>query len=341
MIDILRELCSLYGASGDEKDVAAYIADKLKNVAGLSVEIDALGSVIVFKKGVAVPKNKVLLDAHTDEVGLMINDISTDGFLSFDTVGGIDPAVLIGRRVVVGKARLPSVIGLKPMHLLAETEKKTMPAVRELCIDIGALCAEEAEERISVGAYAYFDSDFIAFGDGKVKCRAIDDRFGCAVMLALLLEPLQYDTWFSFSVQEEVGLRGASASAFSIAPDCALVLEATTAADIPDVEGGARVCVQGEGPAVSFMDRSTVYDKKLYKTALDAAQRAGVKCQSKTLVAGGNDAGAIHKSRGGVRTLTVSLPCRYIHSGACVADTRDMEESLRFLRAVLPIMWND
>ncbi len=341
VIDTLKELCALYGASGDERDIAAYITYKLKNIEGVNLEVDPLGSVIVTKKGAAAPKYKVLLDAHTDEVGVIITDISGDGFLSFTTVGGIDPAVLIGRRVVAGKLKIAGVIGLKPVHLLAESDKKTIPPVKDLRIDIGARTESEAAAFVGAGDYAYFDSDFIAFGDNKIKCRAFDDRVGCAILLTLLNEPLAYDTQFSFSVQEEVGLRGAAAAAFTAAPDYALVLEATTAADIPDIEGGARVCVQGEGPAVSFMDKSTVYDKQLYETAMRVARESGVKCQSKTLVAGGNDAGAIHKSRGGVKTLTVSVPCRYIHSAVSVADVRDIEETLRFLRAVLPILWND
>ncbi len=341
MLKLLRELCSIYAVSSDEERVRNYITEKIKNIQDVTYSIDPLGNVIAFKKGEKQPKNKVMLDAHMDEVGFIITGIDENGFLTFDTVGGIDESVLLGRRVVVGEQFVNGVIGLVPVHLLDESAKTKLPSIKEMFIDIGAKDKKEAREYVGIGDFAYFYSEFTVFGDEKIKARAIDDRFGCAVMLKLLSSPLEYDTWFSFSVQEEVGTRGAAAAAFSVDPDYCLVIEATTAADIIDVKGSSRVCVQGDGPAISFMDRTTIYNKELYKKAMETARAKGVKCQSKTLVAGGNNAGVIHKSRKGVKVLTVSLPCRYIHSAVGVADIKDVNETVKFVNAVLPILWND
>ena len=152
------------------------------------------------------------------------------------------------------------------------------------------------------------------------------------MMIDMIRSELEYDTFFVFNVQEEIGLRGSRVSAFSVAPDFAIVLEATTAADIDGVSGAKRVCSLGNGPVVSFMDRSTVYDKELYNLAFDIAAENNIPCQTKTMIAGGNDAGAIHISRGGVRTIAVSVPCRYLHSPSCVIQWSDLENSLSLVK---------
>ncbi len=341
MLNLLRELCSIYAASGAEYKVAQYIVETIRSIEGVTYHIDALGNVLVFKKGKNRPKKTVMLDAHMDEVGFIILDSDDNGFLKFACIGSVDEKVLLGRRVVVGESQINGVIGLKPVHQLNEEEKKKLPSVNEMYIDIGARDRVQALRCVSPGDLAYFFSRFTVFGENKVKCRAIDDRFGCAALLQIIQLPLEYDTWFSFSVQEEVGLRGAGVSSFSVNPDYAVIVEATTAADIIGVEGGDRVCVQGEGPAISFADRTTLYNKELYNKAMKNARAKGIKCQLKTRIAGGNNAGAIHKSRSGVKVLTVSLACRYIHSAASVADLRDAQEAVRFIRAVLPMLCND
>ena len=150
--------------------------------------------------------------------------------------------------------------------------------------------------------------------------------------IALIREGVDCDTYFVFNVQEEVGLRGSTVSSFAVAPDFAIVLEATTASDIDGIGGAKKVCSLGNGPVVGFMDRSTIYDKELYRMAFDISAELGIPCQTKTMIAGGNDSGAIHKSRGGVRTIAVSAPCRYIHSPSCVIDTEDFENMLILTR---------
>ncbi|MGN0601264.1 MAG: M42 family peptidase, partial [Oscillospiraceae bacterium] len=158
---------------------------------------------------------------------------------------------------------------------------------------------------------------------------------GCAIMLEMINGELEYDTWFTFVVQEEIGLRGSTTAAYTVNPDFAVVLESTTAADIPSADGENKVCRLGKGPVVSFMDRHTVYDKELYRLAFGIAGDNNIPCQTKTLIAGGNDAGAIHVSRGGVRTAAISLPCRYLHSPSCVIDKDDLFNSYRLAKLLL------
>lgn len=332
MLEMIKELCALPGISGRESAVREYIVEKIKDYAEYSV--DPLGNLIVFKKGKNPAKNKVMLDAHMDEVGLIITAITAEGFLRFTKVGGIDTRVMIGRTVKVGDKAVNGVIGIKPVHLVEKSAEADIPKADDLYIDIGAKSKEEAAEYIRLGDSAWFAGDFVQFGNGFVKSKALDDRAGCAILIEMIRSELEYDAWFSFSVQEEIGTRGAQASAFTIAPDYAIVVETTTAADISGVKDEKRVCLCGKGGAVSFMDRSTLYNRELFDKAFEVAEREGIACQPKTLVAGGNDAGAIHKSRGGVKVLTVSVPCRYLHSPGCVIKYSDAEESLKLIKAM-------
>ncbi len=332
MLELIRELCTLSGISGRENAVREYIVSQIKDYAEYSV--DPLGNLIVFKKGRKPAKNKVMLDAHMDEVGLIITAITSDGYLKFVKVGGIDTRVMIGRTVKVGDKAVNGVIGIKPVHLVEKDAEADIPKLDDLYIDIGAKSKEEAQQYVRLGDSAWFASDFVEFGDGFIKAKALDDRAGCAILIEMIKSDLEYDTWFSFSVQEEIGTRGAQTSAFTVAPDYAIVVETTTAADISGVKDEKRVCLCGSGGAVSFMDRSTLYDRKLFDKAFEVAQREGIACQPKTMVAGGNDAGAIHKSRSGVKVLTVSIPCRYLHSPGCVIKYSDAQESLRLIKAM-------
>ncbi|MCM1363905.1 MAG: M42 family metallopeptidase [Faecalibacterium sp.] len=332
MLETLKTLCEINGTSGREEKVREYIISCIDGKCDWKV--DPMGNILAFKKGKKTPKNKVMLSAHMDEVGFIVTYITDDGYLKFAPVGGIDSKVIIGRSVTVGEHSVPGVIGIKPIHMTNADEKGKVPSVSEMCIDIGASTKEEAEKYVEIGDSAYFISDFEQFGNNKVKAKAIDDRFGCTVMLGMLDSDLEYDAWFAFLVQEEVGLRGAAPAAFSIAPDYAIVLESTTAADVSGVSGADCVCQLGEGAVVSFMDRSTVYNRELFKGAFKIANENGIKCQTKTAVAGGNDAGAIHKSNGGIYTITISLPCRYIHSATSVADINDMQSCCQLAAAL-------
>ena len=315
----LKELCLINGASSDESRVREYI---LSRISADEIIVDNLGNLIVFKKGKKRAKNKIMFSAHMDEVGFMITHISEDGFLSFGEVGGINPSVVLGRGVRL-ESGASGVIGTKAVHRQAAEERKSFPAISELYIDIGAKNRDEAERFAPLGSYAYFDDDFFTFGDGFVKGKAIDDRAGCLIMMNMINGEPEYDAWYAFTVQEEVGTRGAAAAAFSVAPDIAFVLESTTACDIAGVSGAKKVCELGKGAVVSYMDNGAIYDRELYSLALKTALDNEIPVQTKTLIAGGNDSRSIHISRGGVRTCAISVPCRYLHSPSCVIKECD------------------
>ncbi|MBR4626139.1 MAG: M42 family metallopeptidase [Ruminococcus sp.] len=334
MKELLKELCLIDGVSGDEKDVRDRITALIDGYC--EWRIDPLGSLICFKKGRRSPEKKLMICAHMDEVGFIITYIRADGTLSFGEVGGIDPSVIIGRQVTVRSSitgeKLYGVVGATAVHNLSKDEREKAPKTDSLYIDIGAEDREAAEKLVAQGDCAYFVSDFTELGERRIKAKAIDDRAGCAMMIEMIRGEIEYDTWFVFNVQEEIGLRGSTASAFAVAPDFAIVLESTTAADIEGSSGAKRVCELGKGPVVSFMDRSTMYDRELYRLAFDIAAGNGIPCQTKSVVAGGNDAGAIHISGKGVRTVAVSLPCRYLHSPSCVIEYADMENALALVK---------
>lgn len=331
---MLKDLCLINGTSGDEGKVRDYITTQIKDYCEYSV--DNMGSIIAYKKGKKAPTQKISINAHMDEVGFIVTGITDDGYLRFTSVGGIDSRVCLDRIVTVGKKAVKGVIGDKAFHLLSSDEKDSCPNFEDLLIDIGATSKDKAEKYVSLGDFAYFDSDYIELGNGYIKAKALDDRIGCMLMIELIKSELEYDTTFCFNVQEEVGLRGSKCTSFAVDADIAIVLESTTAADLDGVSGANRVCVLGDGPVISFMDNRTIYDRKLFELGFAVANENNIPAQTKTAVAGGNDAGAIQTSGDGARVMAISLPTRYIHSGASVVKASDIDETRRLLKALLP-----
>lgn len=334
---MLKELCLLNGTSGDEAKVREFIISQIKDYCEYSV--DSLGSIIAFKKGKKTPDKKVSINAHMDEVGFIITGITDEGYLRFSTVGSIDCRAYIDRVVTIGNG-VSGVIGDKAFHLLDDEERKECPNNDKLLIDIGATSKEEAEKAVTVGDFAYFVSDYCEFGNGFVKCKAIDDRVGCMIAINLIKSELEYDTYFCFNSQEEVGLRGAACTSFAVQADVAIILEATTAGDLDGVKGADRVCALGNGPVVSYMDRRTIYDRELYIKAFEIAKQNGIAVQTKTAIAGGNDAGSIQRSGKGARVMAISVPARYIHSGSSVAKISDIENTEKLLKKVLTYIYD-
>ncbi|MEG2119492.1 MAG: M42 family peptidase, partial [Pseudoflavonifractor sp.] len=270
--------------------------------------------------------------AHMDEVGFIVRRITDDGYLKFETVGGIDRRVIIGKPVSVGWDNLPGVIGLKAYHLVSREEEKKVPKIEDMYIDIGVNSKEEAMCKVKIGDYVAFQSDCMEFGDNMLKAKAIDDRVGCAIMLSLLEIDLPMDCTFVFSVQEEVGTRGAFGAAFSVKPEIALILEGTTAADSPAMEPHKKVCAPGNGPVIPFMDGGSVYDRKLFELLRGLAVQNDIPWQTKHYISGGTDAGAIGRSREGVRVAAISAAVRYLHAPASVACTCDFDNMLTLAR---------
>lgn len=317
---LLKELCEINGASGCEDKVREYILQKISGKC--SCRVTPLGCIIAEYKGKKAPEKKLMISAHMDEVGLIITGINADGTLNFASVGGVDADAVIGRQVTLENG-MNGAVGSKAVHNMTEDERKAAPKFDSLYIDIGAADKDDAKKYVSEGDYAYFTCGY-SDEYGFIRSKAIDDRAGCAIMIAMILEDaLEYDCTFTFVTQEEIGLRGARTAAFEVAPDFAIVLEATTAADIPLSEGDKKCCILGKGPVASFMDRSTVYDRELFRMSRTAAEENSISWQTKSLIAGGNDSGAIHISRGGVRTLALSVPCRYLHTPCCVINEND------------------
>ncbi len=337
MLNTLKELCLLNGVSGNEDEVRGYLTRRALECSA-EPRMDRIGNLIVFKKGRKSTGNRLMLCAHMDEVGIIVTRITDEGFLKFDFVGGVDRRVAIGKPVVIGAGEVPGVIGMKAVHLVSREERKKVPKTDSLYIDIGARDRREAEKLVELGDYGCFVCRPELFGDGMFKARAIDDRVGCAVMLKLLEEDLPLDVTFTFTAQEEVGTRGAAGAVFSTAPEIALVLETTTAADLPGIEGGRRVCEPGKGPVISYMDGGTIYDRTLYKTLGSLAEENAIPWQTKRYIAGGNDARALQRGGAGVRVAAMSAAVRYLHAPASVGSVADFENMLKLARLFLEEM---
>ena len=331
MLELIKKLCTLDGIAGRENTVCDFIISQLPENTEYSV--DAMGNLIVFVKGRKNAKNKVMLAAHMDEVGMIVTYITDEGLIKFANVGSIDTAVQLGRRVKVGEKKLTGVIGVTPIHLRRGDDEQKMPAADTLYIDVGASKKEELDGLVNLGDMITFDSGCVEFGS-MLKAKAIDDRAGCAVLLDMIKNGVEFDTWFAFTVQEEVGCRGAGCAAFTVAPDYAVVVETTTAADISGVSGEKQVCQAGNGAVVPFMDGGTVYSPELYKLVNRISKEKGFKVQTKTMVAGSNDARAINTSRNGVKTITASFATRYLHSPSCVINKKDIDEMSKAVKCI-------
>ena len=335
MRQMLKTLCALSGVSGWEDEVRDYILQRALPQAD-EVETDALGNLYIFKKGAAAPARPIMICAHMDEVGLIITGIDDDGFLRFGFVGGVDRRVVLGKRVFVGPDAVPGVIGLKPKHLCTDEEmENTVPALESLYVDIGAASADEAREKVRLGDRGVFDSTVFEFGDGLLKAKALDDRVGCAAALKVLEQDLPVDTWFVFSVQEELGSRGAAVAAERIRPAYAIILEGTTAADVGGVSHGQEVCYLGRGPVIPFMDRGTIAPRDFWERVTAIATENGIPWQVKEKIAGGTDASAIQRRCVGAKVITISAPLRNIHSPASVGKLSDIEPIPRLCALVL------
>jgi endoglucanase len=324
---MLKNLCDLCGGSGDEERVRNYIIEQIKDYCNYT--IDNIGNIIAHKNGKC--KNagkKIIFTAHMDEVSFIITAVGDSGF-SIAPVGVIEAAAAIGRRIVTADG-LVGVIGARATHNLTESERETPVKFENLFADFGFSDKKSAEKFLRPGDRVYFAPNFSDFGDGKIKSKAIDDRFGCYVLIKMIQSDLPFDSSFAFLVQEEVGCRGAKA--LKTDADYAIVIETTTAADFEGIGGDKRCCILGEGAAVSFMDRGTLYDKEIFELSRTVSASKNINWQTKTLIAGGNDSSQLNTKPGGIKTIAVSLPCRYLHTGASVADTADMSsvETLAF-----------
>lgn len=331
---ILKTLTSLPGVSGREDAVREYLKTLLSPYAD-EIRTDALGNLTVLKKGTG--GKKLLLCAHLDEVGLMVHHVDERGFARFITVGGIDPRTLVAQRVRVQSAsgELLGVIGVKPAHITTEADRGRALGVKELFIDLG-LPADEAKKRVEPGDWAVLDREYAEFGDGRICAKALDNRAGVFVLaeaVRALKNPF-YDVYAVFTVQEEVGLRGAKTAAFGIDADLALCLDTTGAADIPGVAPQDYITTLGGGAGITAIDACTITPKWLFEALKQLCDQNNIRRQVRVAPRGGNDAGAVHLSKTGVPTCGLSIPTRNIHSNVEVVSKRDVEDVFRLTLAV-------
>lgn len=326
--ELFTALCELDGVSGREHSVRDYILKQLDACdTPKDVCVDAMGNILVHLKGKTPAKNVVQFDAHMDEVGFIVTHICDDGLIRFDKVGGINDDVLFGHRVRIGNQI--GIIGGKAMHQCSGDDSKKVPSVET--IDIGASTKEEAEALVKIGQTGTFDSCLRWLPNDLFRGKAVDDRVGCYLLLEMARTQPDRDVWLSFSVQEEIGLRGAGAAAEYIKPDYAVAIDATTAADVAGSSDENAVCHMRQGAVVSFADGATFYDADLYRYIRDLAEMNHIPTQTKNKIAGGNNAGALQRRGLGAKTAAISLPCRYIHSPACMGSVDDVEAMYRLL----------
>ena len=339
---LLKDITALRGPSGWEDEAREAIrkeAEAILTASGDRVYGDTMGNLYAFRKGTDDKKPHVMLAAHMDEVGFVVRFATEQGLLKVYAVGGIDPRCAVSKRVIVGEKAVPGVIGVKAIHLMSDADQKKAPDYEMISIDIGAKDKEEAESLCPPGCYATFESDYVEFGDGFVKAKAIDDRAGCMILLDVLRESdYAGDMTCVFTVQEEVGLRGAKVAARKVRPDRAIIIDTTTANDMGMTDSHKQVTNCGEGPALTFMDRRIITDRKILDDALETAKKRDIPVQIKRGNSGGTDAGEIHKSGAGVPSLTIVIPCRYVHSASSVCKLSDIDNAKKLALAVLEDM---
>ena len=325
---MLKDLCALCGTSGYEDDIITFIETILKRN-DISYKTDRLGNIVV-KQGKS-PEN-IALFAHMDEVGLVVRGITEDGMIKFAAIGGISAEILLSSQVIIGKNKINGVIGNIPKHLIKKKSKKADKIeINDLFIDIGTTSKKEALKYVSIGDPIYFNSEYIEFGDGLVKAKALDDRASIATILKLLLEK-KYSFTACFTTREEIGLIGAKIISQKLKINKALILEVTTCVDMPKTSCPSTVL--GNGVALSIIDNGSASNLEFNDVIRQIAGRHKVKLQDKLTTKGGNDAGAVSYYSGGTKTAVLSIPGRYIHTPHTViskSDYKAMEKLVTFI----------
>ena len=336
---LLSEITALRGPSGWEDEARNAIRQEAQAIlAGRESRVygDTMGNLYAYRKGTDAGKPHIMLAAHMDEVGFIVRFADEDGQLRIDCVGGVDARCVVSKRVIVGEKAVPGVIGVKAIHLMSAADRKKAPDYDSIFIDIGAKTKEEAERLCPPGSYATFESEYREFGDGFVKAKALDDRAGCMILLDILRDSdYAGDITCVFTVQEEVGLRGAKIAARRVKPDKAIILDTTTANDMGMVDSHKQVTCCGDGPALTFMDRRIIVPQEMRDMALEAAKKRDIPVQMKRGNSGGTDAGEIHLTGEGVPCLVIVIPCRYCHSPVSVCKLSDIDAARDLAMAVL------
>jgi len=344
-IRLLESLCNASAVSGEEEKVRSIVLEQIRPLVD-EIKVDALGNVLAKRFGQEKKRLRVMVTAHMDEVGMMIVADDEEGLFRFETVGGLEVSQLVGKAVWVGKNRVPGVIGAKPIHLVEQDELSQLIKLEALRIDVGP----ENGKKVKVGDRATFATPFIRLGP-SLRAKALDDRVGVATLIELIRQPQPHlDLLAAFTVQEEVGLRGARVAAYTLDPDLAFVIDCTPARDLPDWEsGGYHVEKEeientqyntrlGAGPAIYIADHATLSDPRLIRHLVETAEALKIPYQIRQPGGGGTDAGAIHRQRVGVPTVSISVPGRYLHTTASIIRLEDWKNTLALIHAALSLL---
>jgi endoglucanase len=338
LAETLEKLSNACGIAGREEEVRGLMKNFLKPYVD-EVKEDKLGNVIGIKRG---KKNasKVMLAAHMDEIGLLVKIISKEGFIQFAKIGGIDDRILLAQKVIVytEKGPLDGIIGSKPPHIQKEEERKRVLTYDELFIDIGAENQEQAKKMgVKIGDPVGFDIKFAKVGKNIVIGKAFDDRVGCAVMVEAMkrLEKTECTVYAVGTVQEEVGLRGATTAAFGIYPDVGIALDVTVAGDVPGVREVEAPIKLGKGPSIEIADMGLIAHPKVVRLLVDAAEENKIPYQLETGLPGSTDAARISLTREGVPSGVISIPTRYIHSPSSLLSLEDAEKTVKLTVAAV------
>ena len=337
-LELLKKLCETPGVSGYEESIQKLVADELRPVV-TEVKVDKLGNVIGYRKADKKPGKarplKVMIAAHMDEIGFMVKFIDKDGFLRLEPLGGFDPVTLVGQRVVVhGKKDVLGVIAPRPMWLLEKETQRKVPELKELFVDLG-MPKDKVARLVSVGDVVSLAQDFKELNEEVVTGRNFDDRVGVYVMLETMkrLETCYADVYAVSTVQEELGIRGATVASFQIEPDIGIAIDGSLASDIPDVKEEDRHCSLGKGVGIYLVDRLTVSSKVLVKCLIELAEKHNIPYQLN--IGGGTDASAIQRTKAGALACTIGPPTRYMHSTVQLCHKDDIEAAIRLLNVFL------
>jgi endoglucanase len=336
-VSLLKQICEIPGAPGFEKPVRDLVISLVRPHVD-EVRIDNIGNVIALKKGVRNPDGKrVMLAAHLDEIGFIVSHIDEQGFLRFNTLGGFDPKTLTAQRVIVhGKKDLVGVMGSKPIHVMTAEEKTKLPKTTDFFIDLG-MPKGEVDKYITIGDPVTRDRELIEMGD-CVNCKSIDNRVAVFIVIEALkqLKNPAYDVYATFTVQEEVGIRGANVAAHSINPDFGIALDTTIAFDVPGAAAHEKVTELGKGTAIKIMDAMTICDYRMVAFMKHVATKEAISWQPELLTAGGTDtAGVQRMGKQGAIAGAISIPTRHLHQVIEMAHKSDIADSIALLVACL------
>lgn len=335
-IDLLNEICTTPGAPGFEQKVRALVLREIKPLVD-EVEIDNMGNVYAIKRG--KEQKRVMVGAHMDEIGFIVTHIDDNGFLRFHTLGGFDPKTLTAQRVIIhGKKDVIGVMASKPIHVMSADERNKVAKLSDYFIDTG-LSAEEVKELVSIGDPITREREFIEMGN-CVNGKSLDNRLAVFILIETLRglkgKKIPYDLYGVFTVQEEVGIRGANVSALRVNPDFGFGLDTTIAFDLPGAAKHEMITKLGEGTAIKIMDASTICDYRMVDFMKKTADKHKIKWQPEILTAGGTDTAGIQRmTEGGSIAGAVSIPTRHLHQVIEMAHKEDIQGSIDLLSACI------